>query len=238
MTLRVGPRVFEFGSRGFRLVSDVTDRGYPMPRPYEELNFQQTGSEVDPFTVSRYRQFYKFMRKGARTVLDMGCNTGRGGRVLKTMDHNLVISGLDIIKERLEQLPRDIYENILYVSSIDIPVMDGSFDVVVAGEFLEHLYPNHVDKVLAEMFRVLRVGGQLLLTTPNPGDIKRKLRRQSVLGGAHLSQHYHDTLKMRLRMTGSSSVRILGSGRVSNYIGCRFPFLSIYGSYLATGFKF
>jgi predicted SAM-dependent methyltransferase len=107
----------------------------------------------------------------------------------------------------------------------------------VAGEFIEHLYPSDVDRTLAEIFRVLRIGGQVMLTTPNPSDIKRRLRGRSILGGAHVSQHHADALKMKLRMTGFSSVRILGSGKVSRHLGPHFP-LPIYGSYLALGRKF
>lgn len=42
----------------------------------------------------------------------------------------------------------------------------GKFDLVIACEILEHL-PNDPMALLAEANRVLKVGGQLLLTTPN-----------------------------------------------------------------------
>lgn len=205
---------------------------------YEELNIKQTISESDPFTKERYRQFYKFMPKGTKDILDIGCNTGRGGRVLKNIDNNLIISGLDVVKDRLDRLPKGVYQNNVYGSSTLIPVEDCSYDVVVAGEFIEHLHPIDVDKTLAEIFRVLKVGGKILLTTPNPGYIKLKLRGGSVLGGSHVSQHHHNTLKIKLKMIGFSEVRILGSGKVIRYLGYRFPFLPIYGSYLAIGNKF
>jgi hypothetical protein len=77
----------------------------------------------------------------------------------------------------------------------------------------------------------------LLLTTPNPYDLKRRLRGESVLGGAHVSQHFPDALKCKLKMMGFARVNIYGSGKVSRYLGSRFPLLSIYGSYLAKGDK-
>lgn len=204
---------------------------------YEQLNLTQPESETDPFTEDRYRQFYRFFPVGTHKVLDIGCNTGRGGRVLKNLNNKLQIYGLDAVRERLDRLPMDAYVQGVHGYSTKIPNEDGSYDAVVAGEFIEHIYQADVDQTLGEIFRVLKVGGRFLLTTPNPGDIKRKMRGQSILGGAHVSQHFPDTLRLKLRMAGFSRVRILGSGKVTRYLGSRFP-LFVYGSYLAMGDKF
>lgn len=208
-----------------------------MEKNYEALNLTQPESELDPFTEDRYRQFYKFLPKDARSVLDIGCNTGRGGSVLKGLNGSLKIYGLDAVRDRLDRLPKNAYEEGVHGFSTKIPNEDGTYDAVVAGEFIEHIYQADVDQTLGEIFRVLKIGGRLLLTTPNPGDIKRKLRGRSILGGAHVSQHFPDTLKLKLRMAGFSRVRVYGSGKVSRYVGSGFP-LFIYGSYLAMGDKF
>lgn len=208
-----------------------------MEKHYEALNLLQTESEHDSFTEDRYRQFYKFFPRDARSVLDIGCNTGRGGSVLKALDSSLQIYGLDAVSDRLNRLPKNVYEQGVHGYSTHIPNEDGLYDAVVAGEFIEHIYQSDVDQTIGEIFRVLKIGGRLLLTTPNPGDIKRKMKGRSILGGAHVSQHFSDTLRLKLRMAGFSRVRIYGSGKVSRYVGSHFP-LVIYGSYLAIGDKF
>lgn len=208
-----------------------------MEKNYEALNLAQPESEHDPFTEDRYRQFHRFLPKNARSVLDIGCNTGRGGSVLKGLDNSLKIYGLDAVRDRLDRLPKNVYEEGVHGYSTQIPNEDGTYDAVVAGEFIEHIYQADVDQTLGEIFRVLKIGGRLLLTTPNPGDIKRKMRGRSILGGAHVSQHFSDTLKLKLRMAGFSRVRVYGSGKVSRHVGSHFP-LFIYGSYLAMGDKF
>lgn len=204
---------------------------------YEELNLTQPESETDPFTEDRYRQFYRFFPRGTHTVLDIGCNTGRGGSVLKSLDSNLRISGLDAVQERLDKLSPKAYNSGIHGLSTNIPAEDGVFDAVVAGEFIEHIYQKDVDQTLTEIFRVLKIGGRLLLTTPNPYDLKRKWRGHSILGGAHVSQHFPDTLKIKLKMMGYDGIKIYGSGKVSRYLGSRFPILSLYGSYLAIADK-
>ena len=205
---------------------------------YEALNTLQLISENDEFTKDRYRQFLKFSPKNTHRILDLGCNTGRGGALLKKRNPSLSISGLDCVKDRLARIPDGIYEDKIYGLSTDIPVANDLYDVVIAGEVLEHLYPEDIDRTLSEIFRVLKVGGRLLLTTPNPKDIKRRVRGKSILGGCHVSQHFDDVLKWRMKLIGFSKVRVVGTGRVSRYLGSRFPWLSIYGSYMAMGDKY
>lgn len=198
---------------------------------YETENQRQAVSEEDPFTLERYEQFHSRFPQSAIRVLDIGCNTGRGGAKLKEFDSRLEIYGLDCVKARLDRLP-PCYTSGVHGLSTDIPVEDGFFDVIVAGEFLEHLYPRDVDQTLCEFQRVLRIGGRLLLTTPNPGYLKSRLQKTTVYGVSHLTQHFANVLKLRVRMHGFSRVKIRGSGKVSRYLGVHFPVRAVYGSYL------
>jgi len=206
-------------------------------KSYELQNKVQFVSEEDDFTVDRYRQFYRRFPVKARKVLDMGCNTGRGGEALKKIDNSLEIVGLDCVQERLDRLP-EAYSEKIYGLSTDMPIEDQTVDVVVAGEFLEHLYPSDVDKTLCEIQRVLTIGGRLLLTTPNPHYFKNKLYNYTIYGPSHLTQHFPTILLFRMKMHGFSNVKTFGSGRVSRYIGRYFPVLSIYGSYMICADKY
>src|SRR5436190_1033852 len=139
-----------------------------MPLRLEDLvsaNRAQIISETDSFTAERYQQFHNHFPRLAKTVLDVGCNTGRGGRVLKSRDASLRIIGLDCVPERIATLDKSIYETGICEFSTAIPLEDRSLDVIVAGEFVEHLPPQHVDTTLNEFFRLLRLKGRLLLTT-------------------------------------------------------------------------
>jgi ubiquinone/menaquinone biosynthesis C-methylase UbiE len=204
---------------------------------YELQNAEQVISEHDDFTPERYRQLFSLFTANARKVLDVGCNTGRGGIVLKSLNGELAITGLDCVEQRLAALPAE-YSNKIYGLSTDIPADDRSFDIVVAAEFLEHLYPADVDRTLCEMQRILAIGGRLLLTTPNPYYLQNKLFHKTTYGVSHLTQHFPKTLAFRMKMHGFANVRICGSGRVSKYIGQHIPILALYGSYIAYGDKY
>ncbi|MEN4006026.1 MAG: class I SAM-dependent methyltransferase [Methanobacteriaceae archaeon] len=71
------------------------------------------------------------------------------------------------------------------------PFEDGSFDVVLFLDVIEHLH-NSPKKVLKEIRRVLKKNGITILTTPNLGTLKNRL---FVLGGrsnyTDLSYWYH-----------------------------------------------
>jgi 2-polyprenyl-3-methyl-5-hydroxy-6-metoxy-1,4-benzoquinol methylase len=212
---------------------------------YVTLNQDQTEAEHDPFTPDRYRQFAALIKPQAPRVLDVGCSTGTGGRALKECIPGASLVGMDCVQARVEAVPAEVYDETMIAFSTDLPADDDSFDAVVAGEFIEHVTPADVDPTLAEFFRVLKLGGVLLLTTPNPHYLRhvaapilgRLKAEQRVLGGAHVSQHFPGTLRLRLRMTGFSGIRIRGTGRVSNVIGQRFPVLPVYGSYLVLARK-
>jgi SAM-dependent methyltransferase len=202
-----------------------------------ELNREQLISETDSFTERRYEQFVRHFLPETRDVLDVGCNTGRGGAVMKAQRPSLRITGVDCVPERIAALDPEIYYAKFCGFTHALPLADGSFDAVVAGEFIEHLSPDLVFPTLCEFFRLLRLRGRLLLTTPNPRYVKHLLQGTSVLGGAHISQHYIENLRNRVRDVGFSGIKIRGSGRVSSVLGEHFPLRSVYGSYLARATK-
>jgi len=201
------------------------------------LNRENKVSEADPFTHQRYQQFVRHFSPGTHEVLDVGCSTGRGGAVMKALLPGLHITGIDCVPERVAALDSQVYHSTICGFTNDIPMPTDSFDAIVAGEFIEHLPPDAVYPTLCEFFRLLRLKGFLLLTTPNPYYIKNKIAGTSVLGGDHVSQHYASNLKARLKDIGFSGVKIRGSGRVSTILGEYFPIGVVYGSYLVKAVK-
>jgi hypothetical protein len=67
---------------------------------YEQANQLQKRSEVNPLTPARYRQFVRHFANRREIVLDVGCNNGRGGIVIKEMPgENVKQYGLECRKQ-------------------------------------------------------------------------------------------------------------------------------------------
>lgn len=203
----------------------------------EAIAIERPVIRKDSFEFERYKQFYKYFPAGTRSVLDVGCNTGRGGTSLKKIDPDLELYGLDLSEKRLAEVPKDAYTDTILGSCTDIPAESDSFDVVVQGEFIEHLSFADTIPTLTECYRVVRSGGRLMLTTPNPEYFLLKINGKSVMGGEHISQHYYRSMIDLLHYAGFSDVKARGTGKVSRYLGEHFPLMAAYGSYMLIASK-
>jgi SAM-dependent methyltransferase len=114
------------------------------------------------------------------TIADIGCHNAFFLRLSKELDfrHFIGVDFFELPPERsfLEELPdarllRVNFNADDFLSELD----DGSVDCVVSTEVLEHLY-HHPAGYLAECWRILRPGGVLVLSTPNPCTIVRAAR--------------------------------------------------------------
>lgn len=199
---------------------------------YEKQNSLQTWSESDSFTIERYEQFSKFLLKSNFKILDIGCNTGRGAAKLKEINSSFEITGIDVVKQRLNS--SDIFEEVIYGSLLDLDVKyDNTFDYIVAGEVVEHILPEDVDLFLTKIYTLLKKGGTALLTTPNPHSLFVLLGNKKVFEDpSHFSVMSANILKDKVSKVGFNSIKIQGSGKASRYITPAFPFLFPFGSYL------
>ena len=195
----------------------------------------ESETDADSFTKKRYLHLFSHL-KNFKKILDVGCGTGKGGVILKNLNPSLEIDGVEIVDDFIKEIPNNTYNNIYNLEEIELKVSDNSYDAVIAGEFIEHLYENDFQKALIEFFRIIKIGGRLILTTPNPNYFRLKLNNKSVLSRSHLSQHFPKILKLKLLMNGFNNISYEGSGKVSNFLGKKFPPF-FYGSYLIKGDK-
>ena len=199
-----------------------------------EANRQQVHSESDAFTIDRYRQFAGHLPGSNLRILDCGCNTGRGGRILQETLSSAELYGIDLVPERIDQIPDGIYRHLAATSSVSLPYEPGFFDAIVAGEFVEHVSDPDLLATLHEFRRVLKPKGRILMTTPNPDSYLVALGRTNIFDDpAHVNIMSPRLLKEKLATCGLNLSKVVGSGRASRYFGEQFPFFNVCGSYLA-----
>lgn len=203
---------------------------------YEIVNSREVWHITDRFTPIRYKQMAERYHGCPRATLDVGIGSGIGGIILKKFFRETILYGLDAVEERAKSAPK-CYEKVFYGSALKTNFEDNTFDLIVAGELIEHISVSDVDNFLQEIFRILTIGGFFILTTPNPGDIKLRFRKRSVLGGSHVSQHFISDTEIRLRQNSFRVLKTLGTGKTSQFIGMNMPKF-LYGSYMIVSRKF
>jgi glycosyltransferase involved in cell wall biosynthesis/cyclopropane fatty-acyl-phospholipid synthase-like methyltransferase len=102
-------------------------------------------------------------RPSAR-VLDAGCFDGRFADLARQRGHH--VTGLD--RQKLDGVAQRVDAFIEADLNEPLPLaLQGAFDVVVAGDILEHVVEPH--SPLSELTRALRPGGEVLVSVPNFG---------------------------------------------------------------------
>jgi SAM-dependent methyltransferase len=101
-----------------------------------------------------------------KKVIDLGCGSGYGSAELAKKAESVV--GVDVSEEAIaEAKVQYTAANLQFqVASLEaLPFADGSFQLGVCFEVIEHL--SEYRTLLAEARRVLAPGGQLVISTPN-----------------------------------------------------------------------
>jgi SAM-dependent methyltransferase len=121
-----------------------------------------TGTEFDR-TNKRYMR--AMVRPAPKLrILDVGCGTGVNAAYFAKAGHHVV--GVDLSPVAIEQYRARGFEgHVCDIESAPLPFAAGSFDLVYASEVIEHCADTQA--FLGELNRVLRTGGELLLSTPN-----------------------------------------------------------------------
>ncbi|MEO8838657.1 MAG: methyltransferase domain-containing protein, partial [Herbaspirillum sp.] len=102
-----------------------------------------------------------------KDVLDIACGEGYGSSMLASVARSVM--GVDISVETIEDA-KAAYGNqpaleFIVGSAAKIPLPDSSVDLVVSFETIEHHDQHH--EMLAEIRRVLRTDGLLVISSPN-----------------------------------------------------------------------
>ena len=142
--------------------------------------YDSLASEDALFNIPHRKEYLLEQIGRGKRVLDVGCLGGQLSRLI--MEQNNEVWGVEINPNAAEMArKRGIRVKVADVEE-GLPFEAGAFDIVHAGEILEHLYDTK--HFFQECRRVLKSGGLLLFTAPNLNSIENRLR---VITGGYLS---------------------------------------------------
>jgi SAM-dependent methyltransferase len=139
------------------------------------LESEGSGRELEYFLIhcNRYRFILERVAglalPAAAEALDVGCYPPHLLSALELLGFR--VRGVSSRHEKID------LENVvsLNIEAEQLPFADGSFDLVLLTEIIEHLTIDP-HRYLAEVRRVLRPDGRLLITTPNAVHLKNRAK--------------------------------------------------------------
>lgn len=172
-----------------------------------ELSFaNEAGREILKITQP-------YLRKDG-TNLDYGC--GAGSLMGYLFENGVSCAGLDsspdslqIVKEKFSNNP--LFKGVILADNPPHNISDNTYDFIFCVEVVEHLFWDRLPKVFSEMYRILKPGGFVMITTPfNENRDKYKVICPDCGAVFHRVQHMNTFTIESLRglMEGSGFVTI------------------------------
>jgi 2-polyprenyl-3-methyl-5-hydroxy-6-metoxy-1,4-benzoquinol methylase len=186
-------------------------------RSYHESLWESIPAGLEPSDFQRRSRFLLERVERGDRVLDVGCGEGRFAAALVAAGAQ--VTAIDVAEEPLRRA-REIgaeLELALVADGGPWPLPDASFDVVWAGEVIEHVADTTA--WLSELRRVLRSGGRLVLSTPANGSVsllaaalsRRAFARRFDPRGEHLRFYNGATLTRLIEDFGFEQVAVRGA---------------------------
>ncbi len=165
------------------------------------------GIPEENYWFRRHEVVYEALRDRCRgaVVLEAGCGEGYGADLLARVARRVLGVDYDVPTTRhaRARYPR---LDVARANLVALPVRDGACDAVVSLQVVEHLWEQ--ERFLRECRRVLRSGGELLVSTPNR--ITFSPGRDTPLNPFHTRELSAAELDGLVRDAGFADVRVLG----------------------------
>lgn len=152
----------------------------------------------------------RYGRRGGN-LLEIGCGLGHLVGQLEPHFHTWAI---DINRWALEKARQVAAKTcLIHASAEELPFADRIFDVVLIKHIVEHL--PHPERAIAEIGRITRPGGLLILATPNLDSLLRPLKGERWIGfqdPTHISLKPPQEWLNLIRQAGFSPQRVFADG--------------------------
>ena len=131
------------------------------------------GNLADSVRIKKMLAIIDRLNLNDKNILDIGCYNGTFLSLIKNRNNNffgIEASEWGLNKSRQKGIEVNQY---FFDDTTRLPSADGYFDVVVAGEIIEHIYNTNF--FLEEIQRILKPAGKLILSTPNIASLGRRI---------------------------------------------------------------
>jgi 2-polyprenyl-3-methyl-5-hydroxy-6-metoxy-1,4-benzoquinol methylase len=181
--------------------------------------YNQTKDFTYEMAESRLRKCSKLIesiRPGK--LLDIGCSNGAWG--MHWRSRGWIASGIDIDRKHVDLARMNgVDAQFCDLNAGGIPFPDGAFDLVFAGEVIEHLVDT--DGFLSEVARCTKQGGHVIVTTPNLASFENRLRlalgmypawlNYNLQGSGHVRGYTPRVLRKQMAEHGLNVTKQLGN---------------------------
>jgi 2-polyprenyl-3-methyl-5-hydroxy-6-metoxy-1,4-benzoquinol methylase len=183
----------------------------------KEIEFKEHGN-----IKSSFDYFQKFEISKDAKILDVGCYFGSLIYQIYQQGYKNVY-GIDV-RDHAVQAGKQQYpilaENITFYEGDVLPYDEGTFDVVMMFDVIEHI-PEVEDFLATQVFRVLKPGGKFIFQTPNkitniPWEIVNK-RSFTAYKAYHCSLQTRGSLRQMLEKVGFSQITIEKHNIITDY---------------------
>ncbi len=166
---------------------------------YDESDyFESQAHLVDPDSAfQRYRLREVVRLAGPRPddrAVDLGCGWGTitlglAGQVASVVGVDFSERSIAFCERRRSEMAPEQPERVQAVEKVRFHCADagntglepGAFDLVVAADLFEHLYPEDTARVTREAFRLLEPGGRFAVWTPHRGHLLEILKNRGLI---------------------------------------------------------
>ncbi len=143
---------------------------------FYEKYWQGRGDEHISDFYLKWPKLKNYIPRGKNvTVVDFGCGAGKVLEEIKKINPRAKLVGLDVSQRALRSAQKTL-PNATFCEIADgerFPLDNNTADFVFSSEVIEHVYDT--ENAVSEISRILKPGGNLLLTTPHHGFLKNLL---------------------------------------------------------------
>lgn len=121
--------------------------------------------------------FVEFIEKSnfqKKSVLDIGCGTGKYLRYLK--EKGFQVNGIDSSKVAIDITKNNVCDsgNILEDDMFELLIPENKYDLIISVATLNHGIKSDIKKVIQNIHKSLVIGGKIFITLPDFEETKKK----------------------------------------------------------------